>query len=139
MNPLLDKFMITTKKDMENKLKTELPYLQERVDFGDISMCSFTNKSHNSSNVAIASFVTAYARIHMSQFFNQKGLSVYYTDTDSIFTDKPLPDHLIDSKKIGFMKLEAVFEYFISLLNKGTQWLKYSIICYGKLKCKEDY
>ena len=58
LNPLLDKFMITTRKDMENKLKSDLPYLEERIDFGNLSMCSFHNKSNNSSNVAIASFVT---------------------------------------------------------------------------------
>ena len=81
LNPLLDKFMITTRKDMENKLKSDLPYLEERIDFGNLSMCSFHNKSNNSSNIAIASFVTAYARINMSYFKNVKGFSIYYTDT----------------------------------------------------------
>ena len=33
----------------------------------------------------------------------------------SLFTDKPLPDHMVDGKKLGFMKLEAVFKYFISI------------------------
>lgn len=97
LNPILEKFMITSKKDMINKLKKDLPYLEERIDFGDISMCSFHNKPHNSSNVAIASFVTAYARIHMSHFFNVKGLLIYYSDTDSLFTDQPLPESIIES------------------------------------------
>ena len=35
-------------------------------------MCSFHNKSYYSFNVAIASFVTAYAIIYMSKFFNKK-------------------------------------------------------------------
>ena len=73
LNPILDKFMITNKKDMVNKLKTDLPYLEERIYFDNLSMCSFHSKTHASSNVAIATFVTAYARIHMSKFFNQKG------------------------------------------------------------------
>ena len=85
LNPKLDKYMITSKKDMENKLAKDLPFLEERIDFGNLSMCSFHGKSINSSNVAIAIFVTAYARTYMSQFFNKKGLSVYYTDTDSLF------------------------------------------------------
>lgn len=132
LNPILDKFMITSKKDMVNKLKTDLPYLEERIDFGNISMCSFHNKSHASSNVAIASFVTAYARIHMSQFFNKKGLLIYYTDTDSLFTNKPLPNEVVDPKKLGLMKLEAVFKYFISIGAKN--WI--GIDTSGNTTCK---
>nr|YP_010697878.1 hypothetical protein P1Q19_mgp20 [Fuscoporia viticola]WCF76839.1 hypothetical protein [Fuscoporia viticola] len=132
LNPTLDNFIITTKKDMVNKLKTDLPYLQERIDFGDISMCSFHSKSPASSNVAIASFVTAYARIHMSSFKNQKGFSVYYTDTDSIFTNTPLSPELVDSKKLGYMKLEDVFSYFISIGAKN--WI--GINTDGQITCK---
>ena len=40
------------------------------------------------SNVAIASAVTAYARIHMIPYKLDE--STVYTDTDSIFTTKPL-------------------------------------------------
>ena len=121
LNPLLYTFLISSKKDMENKIKNELPSLEERIDFGDFSMCSFHSTKFASSNVAIASFVTAYARIHMSKFFNQPGLSVYYTDTDSIFTNKPLSDEFVDSKKLGFMKLEDKFCMFISIGAKN--WL----------------
>ena len=132
LNPVLDSFMITTKKDMENKLKTDLPYLEERIDFDQLSMCSFHSKNHASSNVAIASFVTAYARIHMSHFFNVKGLSVYYTDTDFIFTDQPLPESVVDSKKLGFMKLEDVFCNFISIGAKN--WI--GVNSFGNVTCK---
>lgn len=45
------------------------------------------------SNVAIAAAVTAYARIHMIPLLLND--SVLYSDTDSIFTTHPLPDHLI--------------------------------------------
>ena len=55
------------------------------------------------SNVAIASAVTAYARIHMIQFKNNE--NCFYTDTDSIFTDKPL-DIKFMGKEIGLMKDE---------------------------------
>ena len=41
-------------------------------------------ETHN-INIAIASAVTAYARIHMSQFKNNPNLpNLYYTDTDSV-------------------------------------------------------
>ena len=55
------------------------------------------------SNVAIASAVTAYARIHMIQFKNNE--NCFYTDTDSIFTDKPLDIEFI-GKDLGQMKDE---------------------------------
>jgi len=48
-------------------------------------------ETHN-VNIAIASAVTAYARIHMSQFKNNPLLpNLYYTDTDSLYFDGPLP------------------------------------------------
>lgn len=55
------------------------------------------------SNVAIASAVTAYARIHMIQFKNNE--NCFYTDTDSIFTNKPLDLEFI-GKDLGQMKDE---------------------------------
>ena len=132
LNPKLDKYMITSKKDMENKLAKDLPFLEERIDFGNLSMCSFHGKSINSSNVAIAIFVTAYARTYMSQFFNVKGLSLYYTDTDSLFFDKPLPTHLCDDKKLGLLKLESVYTNFIA--TNAKSWL--GVDSYGNSICK---
>lgn len=55
------------------------------------------------SNVAIASAVTSYARIHMIPF--KINGDVYYTDTDSIITATKLDDSLL-GKDIGFMKDE---------------------------------
>ena len=120
LNPSLDKFICvrsTSKKDMENKLEKDLPYLQERIDFGDVSMCSFTSNSITSSNIAIALFVTSYSRVFMSQFKNQEGLQLYYSDTDSIFGDKPISPNLVslaaDDRKLGFLSLESELTDFI--------------------------
>jgi hypothetical protein len=55
------------------------------------------------SNVAIAAAVTSYSRIHMIPF--KLDDSICYTDTDSIFTTKPLPDHMV-GKDLGLMKDE---------------------------------
>jgi DNA polymerase type B, organellar and viral len=78
------------------------------------------NEIHN-VNIAIASAVTAYARIHMSQFKNNPNFNLYYSDTVthslcppplprggggqavtvtvtvSIYTDAPLPDSFISN------------------------------------------
>ena len=49
----------------------------------------FTNSwSAIKSNVAIASAITAYARIEMMKYKTLPDINVYYTDTDSIFVDK---------------------------------------------------
>jgi hypothetical protein len=39
--------------------------------------------------VAVSAAVTAYARIHMSQFKLMQDLTLYYTDTDSIDIERP--------------------------------------------------
>jgi len=77
------------------------------------------------SNVAIASAVTSYARITMIPYILSGG--VYYTDTDSIFTSKPLKPHLI-GLDLGLMKDElngCVIEeaYFLDIKKYGYWYL----------------
>jgi hypothetical protein len=68
-------------------------------------------------NVAIASAVTAEARIHMSQFKNNPKFHLYYSDTDSIVIDSPLPDSMIGSA-LGLMKLEHIIDKAVFLAPK---------------------
>jgi hypothetical protein len=42
----------------------------------------------------------------------------YYSDTDSAFTNKPLPKHLVDNKTLGKMKLENILKKAIFLAPK---------------------
>lgn len=77
------------------------------------------------ANVAVASAVTAYARIHMVPFKILE--SCYYTDTDSVFTDKPLDIKLI-GKELGFMKDELNGKiiqeaYFLGIKQYGYSYL----------------
>lgn len=57
------------------------------------------------SNVALASAITAYARIEMMKYKTIPGLKVLYTDTDSIFTNMELPSNMVGDD-IGQMKDE---------------------------------
>ena len=57
------------------------------------------------NSIAIASAVTAYSRVYMSQIKNDPNINLYYSDTDSAFTDKPLDPSLVGSK-IEQFKLE---------------------------------
>jgi hypothetical protein len=55
------------------------------------------------SNPAIACFVTSYARVFLHENMREVGeRSVYYCDTDSLFTDRPMKL----GKELGAMKLE---------------------------------
>ena len=60
------------------------------------------------ANVAIASAVTSYARInmiHLKMRLIQMGYTLYYSDTDSLFIDKPLPESFINNE-LGGLKDE---------------------------------
>jgi hypothetical protein len=56
-------------------------------------------------NIAIASAITSGARVIMSNVKNQEEFDLYYTDTDSIVINKPLPSEMVGSK-LGQFKLE---------------------------------
>ena len=48
-------------------------------------------------SVGIAAAITAFARMHMTPLLQDKSYNVYYTDTDSIVTDKPLNENFSPS------------------------------------------
>nr|AQU12774.1 DNA polymerase [Thelephora ganbajun] len=68
-------------------------------------------------NVAIASAITAYGRIHMSYFKNNPLFKLFYSDTDSIVIDAPLPEHLVGNE-LGQLKLEHVIKKAVFLAPK---------------------
>jgi DNA polymerase elongation subunit (family B) len=54
----------------------------------------------------------------MSQFKNNPNFNLYYSDTDSIYIDRPLSEELISSTILGKMKLEYVLTEAIFLAPK---------------------
>jgi hypothetical protein len=113
LNPLLENHVFCNFEEF--KSLTEKFNIIEEMDLGEDGMfVSYTSKNLDSldssvkSSITIASAVTAYARVHMSQYKNNPDFELYYTDTDSIFIDRPLPDHMV-GKELGKMKLEYVF------------------------------
>lgn len=77
------------------------------------------NSTHN-TNIAVASAITAYSRIHMTQFKNNEKIVLYYTDTDSIYVDEnsEIPESLIDNEILGKLKLENTCNKAIFLCAK---------------------
>ena len=72
-------------------------------------------------NVAIASAITGGGIIWMSILKNSSLFNLYYSDTDSGVTDKPLPDYLV-GKELGQFKLEYTIKrpFLIKLVAEFT-------------------
>jgi hypothetical protein len=105
--------------------------LQDVIDLGSNYLVQLKNplveqktnldngKEIHNVNIAIASAITAYARIHMSQFKGNSLLpTLYYSDTDSLYFDGPLSDSFIDSLELGKLKLVGVYDDAIFLAPK---------------------
>ena len=65
------------------------------------------SETHN-VNIAVSSAISSYSRIHVAQFKNNPQYKLYYSDTDSIYINKPLPEEFISSTELGKMKLEHI-------------------------------
>ena len=68
----------------------------------------------------------------MSQFKNMEGYKLYYTDTDSAFFDRPLPDHMI-GEGLGQMKLVGVYDEAVFIAPK-VYGVKSGTESYTKIK-----
>lgn len=92
------------------------------IDYTNTKIETYS-ETHN-VNIAIASAITSYARIAMSQFKNNPLLKLFYTDTDSIYTNlnpdkmnKLIPG-IINEKELENLKLESVSSKAIFLAPK---------------------
>ena len=103
-----------------------LYYLWDILDTIDLENGKELIKYRNSNNLinlnlnistGIASAITSYSRIYMSQFKNNDDYNLYYTDTDSIFIDKPLNDNFTGND-LGQMKLENIFKKCVFIAPK---------------------
>jgi hypothetical protein len=71
-------------------------------------------------NIGIASYITSLSRVALfkyKKYCKENNIKVFYFDTDSIFTNKPLPNEFI-SDKLGDLKLEYIFKESIFLAPK---------------------
>jgi hypothetical protein len=71
------------------------------------------NKKYINTAIQISSAISAYARIYITNIINKhikKKNKVYYYDTDSIHTNKPLSKNLLSKNELGKFKLESVIK-----------------------------
>ena len=76
----------------------------------------FNNIDPNIS-IGIASAITAYSRMFMSQFKNNPNFTLYYSDTDSVYVSGDFPSNFL-GKELGQFKLESTFKDVIFLAPK---------------------
>jgi len=125
MKDIFDDIVNFEKND--NELYEKNNNILDLFDIGSYIICKLkkpiedilNKEDYNNINIAIASAVTSYARIHMSQFKNNPNLpNLYYTDTDSAYFDDPLPESFISNTILGKMKLEGIYDKAIFLAPK---------------------
>lgn len=113
LNYFYGNYTIFSEIDINKDISTLL--MSSNLDYdliNDIKMDSNLNFKSNfrnvKSHVGIAAAVTSYARIEMLELkmlLIKLGIKLYYTDTDSIFVDRELPNYLI-GKNLGQLKDE---------------------------------
>lgn len=67
------------------------------------------------TSIGIASAVTSYARSYMFNIIKDNIDNIFYTDTDSLYLSKELPNNLVSSNELGKFKLEYIFKDAIFL------------------------
>lgn len=113
------KYEIISKKDFYKIVNKENIF--DSIELGDhllIGLNIESDEDNNNISIGVAAAITAYARIHMSQFKNNPDYILYYTDTDSGYFDRALPSTMVNSKVLGKMKLENVLDRVIFLAPK---------------------
>ena len=112
MSPFIEKNLVISEDDLQDYLSKYT--INDIVDFENGKLLiTYVDKNINSEtlsdkknvSVAIASAISAYARVYITPYKNKPGLPIYYYDTDSIVTDTPLHADLI-GPELGQFKLE---------------------------------
>lgn len=78
------------------------PHFEIPTDQGPVGFVKSKTRLKTYSHVGIAAYITAFARLKMFKLMKECQDELYYTDTDSIFTTKKLPN----STALGELKLE---------------------------------
>lgn len=90
-------------------IEVENDYTDILLDNGSIS---------KNVSLPISAAISAYSRIHMSQYKNKDDIKLFYSDTDSLYINKPLPDYMVSDTELGKLKLESISKKAIFLAPK---------------------
>ena len=113
-----DMYLVTYDNTVSKDICDSFNVDYKNTVINNIKMSQETEDTFKDVSIALASAVTSYARIFMAKVKLEvlnRGGKLYYTDTDSLVTDIPLPVKLVGDQ-IGQFKLQytIVRGYFIS-------------------------
>lgn len=100
-----DKYSLDSIYNKDNYKEEEIKFIDSELGFIEIP----ADIDSEYIQVQIAAYVTSRARLEWlkaAKAAEQDGASVYYGDTDSIVTDKPFDDKVVDPRLLGKWKLE---------------------------------
>jgi hypothetical protein len=85
----------------------------------ELSGVNTQQQQYCQTNVCIAAAITAYSRMNINSvkvYCLNNDIEVFYSDTDSIVTNIPLPEEFLHESRIGLLKLEHEIQngYFIA-------------------------
>lgn len=116
--------------EITNKIGLEKNFLVSYKEKNDKDNSPVSNSN---VNISLASAITSYSRIVMSFYKHLPGYKVFYSDTDSIDLNKPLPVEYI-GKDLGKMKLEHIWKNVVYLSSKCYIGIDKEQNVYRKLK-----
>jgi len=121
----LKDYVILDRIDLEAKVLVSYSLSGFVKNFSDTqdspNLRKFLKGLPGQTNVAIAAAVTSYSRMIINQYkldALKLGLNLYYSDTDSLVLDGPLPPKYCDSAELGKLKLEYIFKEGIFVMPK---------------------
>lgn len=148
MRDNFDLIKIMCSKEFESLMKCDQKLVTEIIQLGEQFLVQYQNRQKSlmpeelfgkdyNINVAIASAITSYSRDFMSQFKNNPNLKLFYTDTDSIYTNlnpdqmNELYPGIVSNTGLGKLKLETISKKAIFLAPKcyALETLDGSFIC----------
>lgn len=112
-----DKTALQPISKLEKYDEDQIINIEEEMGFIEVS----SEIKSDYIQVQVASYVTSYARLMLLDAMrkaHKDGIEVYYCDTDSIVTNKPLPKEIVDDRKLGYLKLETMPDRAIFLRPK---------------------
>jgi DNA polymerase type B, organellar and viral len=108
----------TYDETIHDYIKIDDNYVIIRDSLIDLKYDSDQDMYHGQDvNIAIASAITAGARVYISIFKNSSIFRLYYSDTDSVVIDKTLPEKVVGGA-LGQLKLEHTIERAVFLAPK---------------------
>jgi hypothetical protein len=103
---------------LQDFIQIDNHYIIVRNSMIDISYNEIEDMFHGLDvNIAIASAITAGGRMWMSVVKNKHDCNLYYSDTDSVVIDKPLPSFMV-GPGLGQFKLESIVKRAVFLAPK---------------------